>query len=144
MKKIIHNKYTETLLKNETFTQVAKYFIVGGSCTVFDFSMLYSFYHFLHINYLLASVMSFTISAVVNYFLCVSWVFSVRKIKKQQNELFFYIVLSSIGLGITSVLMWTFTDVLGLYFMLSKLISAFITFWCNFAARKYLLHTVKK
>lgn len=137
------NKYTRALITSETFQQATRYFVVAWFCMVFDFSMLYAFKEFLHINYLIAAIMSFSISAVVNYLLCVHWVFDVRLVKKQYNELMFYIILSGIGLGLSTFLIWLFTEVAGLYFMLSKLFASGITFFCNFASRKYLLHTKK-
>jgi putative flippase GtrA len=141
VKRILKNKYTVSLVKSETFTQAAKYFIVGGSCTVFDFSMLFIFTHFLKINYLPSSILAFTISAIVNYYLCVSWVFSIRVVEKRHREFIYYLLLSVMGLGISTLLIWTLTEFLGLYFMLSKLIATFVTYWCNFGARKYFLHT---
>ena len=143
MKKFFRNKYTRAIAKNETALQAAKYFIVGGSCTVFDFAMLFGFTHFLQINYLISSVLSFTISAVVNYYLCVHWVFNYRAVEKRHREFIFYLVLSVIGLGLSTLLIWTFTELVGLYYMISKLITTFITYWVNFGTRKYFLHTHK-
>lgn len=143
MKRLLRNRYTQAIIENETAKQAAKYFIVGGSCTVFDFAMLFCFTHFLHINYLISSVLSFTISAVVNYYLCVSWVFDVRVVEKRHREFVYYLVLSAIGLGLSTSLIWIFTELVGLYYMLSKLIATFITYWVNFGTRKYFLHTRK-
>jgi len=143
LKRLFRNRYTRAIVSNETAQQAAKYFIVGSSCTVFDLAMLFCFTHFLHINYLISSVLSFTISAVVNYALCVSWVFDVRVVEKRHREFVFYLILSVIGLGLSTSLIWMFTELVGLYYMLSKLIATFITYWVNFGTRKYFLHTRK-
>ena len=143
MKKFFRNRYTRAIAKNEMAKQAAKYFIVGGSCTVFDFTMLFGFTHFLHINYLISSIFSFTISAVVNYYLCVTWVFDFRSVEKRHREFFYYLALSVLGLGLSTLLIWTFTELVGLYYMISKLIATFITYWVNFGTRKYFLHTHK-
>lgn len=138
---MLNNKYLERILKSKFATQAARYFVVGGCCTVFDIALLYMFVSILHINYLLSSVCSFSISAVVNYILCVTWVFDERVVEKRHRELLYYFLLSITGLAISTSLIWFFTAVAGLYYMLSKLIATFITYWINFGARKYLLHT---
>lgn len=46
MKKIIVKIYSLPILKNETFNQAAKYFIVGGFCTALDFLLLFTLTHF--------------------------------------------------------------------------------------------------
>lgn len=140
---LFRNRYTRAIVQNETTMQAAKYFIVGGSCTVFDLTMLFSFTHFLHINYLISSVLSFTISAIVNYYLCVNWVFNIRVVEKRHREFIYYFFLSVIGLGLSTLLIWMFTELVGLYYMVSKLIATFITYWVNFGTRKYFLHTRK-
>lgn len=140
---MFNNEYLRIILKSKFATQAARYFVVGGCCTVFDIALLYAFVSLLHINYLISSVCSFSISAVVNYALCVTWVFDVRVVEKRHRELIYYFLLSIIGLAISTALIWLFTAVTGLYYMLSKLIATFITYWINFGARKYLLHTKK-
>lgn len=143
VKRLFCNKYTAAIAHNETAAQAARYFVVGGCCTVFDFAMLFCFTHFLHINYLLSAVISFTISAVVNYLLCIAWVFDVRVVEKRHQEFMYYLLLSILGLGLSTLLIWIFTAWVGLYYMISKLIATFITYWINFGSRKYLLHTRK-
>ena len=51
----------------------------------------------------------------------------------------FFIIITGIGLGINTIFIWSFTELFGLYFMLSKLLATFATYWWNFGARKYFL-----
>ena len=46
-----------------------------------------------------------------------------------------------IGLGLTEGLMWFFTDLVGLHYMLSKLVTAALVLLWNFIARKIILFT---
>ena len=131
------------MLKNETFTQAVKYFIVGGFCTVLDFALLFILTHFVGLNYLTSSIISFMSGTVLNYFLCTYWIFKVKVVENRKHEFIFYVIITAIGLGINTLLIWSFTEFWGLYFMLSKLMATFVTYWWNFGARKYFLHTIR-
>lgn len=143
MKRIINKYYTQTILKNETITQAAKYFIVGGFCTVLDFAMLFVLTHFAGLNYLTSSIISFMSGTVLNYFLCTFWIFMIRVVENRHQEFLYYVMITAIGLGLNTLLIWSFTEFIGIYFLISKLLATFVTYWWNFGARKYFLHTLK-
>lgn len=133
--------FLAALLKNKDLTQLIKYGIVGGICTILDFSLLYLLTNFLKINYLEASIVSFIAGTILNYFLCTNWIFDIRVVKKQYQEFIYYLLITGVGLVINTLIIWVFTEYAGLYFMLSKIIAVFITFWWNFCARKFFLHS---
>ncbi len=137
----IYNKLS--IIKNDAFTQAAKYFIVGGFCTTLDLAMLFVLTHVTDIKYITSSIISFMSGTVLNYYLCTFWIFKIRVIEKRHHEFFYYTIITAIGLGINTLLIWSFTEFIGLYFMLSKLLATFVTYWWNFGARKYFLHTIK-
>ena len=143
MKGKIVKIYLISILKNEIFTQAVKYFIVGGFCTVLDFAMLFVLTHFGGLNYLISSIISFMAGTVLNYYLCTFWIFKIRLIENHYHEFLYYSIITGIGLGINTLLIWLFTELIGLYFMFSKLLATFVTYWWNFGARKYFLHTIK-
>jgi|SRR5690554_84565 len=122
-------------------TQASRYFIVGGSCAIIDFVLLFYLTTAFGLNYLVSSIISFMTGAIINYFLCVAWIFKTRVISNRYFEFVLYIVITAVGLGLNTGLIWYFTGKVGLYFMLSKVFATAITFVWNFAARKFLLHT---
>lgn len=142
-KKIIANRDSIFILKNEYFTQAIKYLIVGGICTVLDFSILFILTNLGGLNYFTSSIISFILGAILNYFLGTSWIFNIRVIDNRYHELIYYMIITGIGLGINTFLIWSFTEFIGIYFMLSKLFATFVTYCWNFGARKYFLHTIK-
>lgn len=117
-----------------------KYAVVGGICTFLDFLILYLLTTLGGIHYLISSTISFALGVILNYLLCTFWIFSIHRVKSHPTEFLYYVLISLVGLGINTALMWVFTDTLGLWFMLSKLIAAGITLFYNFFARKLLLH----
>jgi putative flippase GtrA len=143
MKKVFSPSVVISVMKNDTFSQAAKYFVVGGLCTLLDFALLYILTHFFNIHYVLSSIISFMSGTILNYYLCTFWIFKVRVVENRKLEFLYYILITGVGLSINTLLIYTFTEFLALHFMLSKAMSTFVTYWWNFAARKYFLHTIK-
>ena len=136
-------KHLKLFLKNETVSQVYRYFSVAVICTLLDFALLFILTNYLGINYLISSIISFMSGTILNYLLCIQWIFKIRVIKDSRLEFIYYVIITGIGLGINTGIIWCFTELFGLYYMFSRLISLFFTFSWNFGARKYLLHTVR-
>lgn len=138
--RVIH-QFVESLgLRNETAKQSIKYLFVGGICTALDFLILFVGVEILYFDYLYVSIISFLCGVILNYFLCTYWIFRVRMINHAAIEFALYVIISLVGLGINTVVIYVSTGMLGLYVMASKLLSAFITYFWNFFARKFLLH----
>ncbi len=141
MKKILSNALALSIERREVITQAGKYFIVGGVCTLIDFTLLYALTRFAGLHYVVSSVISFMSATVFNYYLCTFWIFKVRTVENRNLEALYYALITAVGLGINSLLIWALTQYAGYYFMISKLLAIFVTYWWNFGARKYFLHS---
>lgn len=86
--------------------QIIKFGAVGVFCFLIDYLVLFVCKEFLGITYMMSSVISFTVSVVVNYILSVTFVFETKKDANKQKEFVVFVVLSLIGLGINQVIMW--------------------------------------
>lgn len=64
------------------------------------------------------------------------WVFNQDNIDNKVLEFNLFLLISAIGLVFTEILLWLFTDVFGLYYLISKVISAIIVMFWNFIARQ--------
>lgn len=131
------------LSNNKTTIEAGKYFIVGGLCTLLDMVILYHLTTSFEIDYLLSSIISFSIAAVLNYHLSTSWIFELRLIQNRYHEFLYYILITVTVLTIHTLLIWIFTSIIGFYFMISKLFTVTITFSLNFYLRKYMLHSAR-
>lgn len=122
------------------YLQFFRYIFVGGTAFVVDFFFLYFFSDICGIYYLISAILSFIISVLVNYLMSTKWVFNQDNIENKVLEFNLFIIISTIGLGFTEVLLYFFTDILGLYYLISKIISAIIVLFWNFLARRYLFY----
>ena len=128
-------------MRKKSIKEFVQYAVVGGTCTLIDFVTLYLLTTLGGVHYLISSSISFCIGVILNWILCTYWIFDFHKVQRQATEFLYYVVISLVGLVLNALLMWLFTDVLGIWFMASKLIAAGITLFYNFFARKILLHT---
>ena len=126
--------------KNEKLLlQIFKFVIVGGTATVLDWAVYYVLYNFLHVNPLIANILSFSVSVIYNYIASVKWVFDVNKDKSKIKMAIEFLVFSVIGLLLTELLLWIGIDKLGLNAMLVKIVATLIVMVFNFVTRKIFL-----
>ena len=143
MKLIKRIKLINKLFKDPTddiFVQLFRYIFVGGTAFIVDFFFLYFFSEFCGIYYLISAVLSFIISVFVNYIMSTKWVFNQDNIENKVLEFNLFILISTIGLGFTEILLYFFTDIVGLYYLISKVISAIIVLFWNFLARRVMFY----
>jgi putative flippase GtrA len=120
--------------------QFFRYVFVGGAAFTADASALFIL-KMLGLNYLVAAAFSFVVGLIVNYLLSKSIVFiQDSKYTGHWGEFLVYGLIGLAGLALTELFMFLFTDFIGLYFMLSKLIAAALVLIWNFAARKLILY----
>lgn len=122
---------------DSTVIQFIRYIFVGGAAFAADAGSLWLISLFAH--YLIAAAAAFIIGLTVNFALSKMFVFTDDTHNKAA-EFTVYGIIGVVGLGLTELLMYLFTEKLGLYFMLSKIITAAIVLIWNFAARKIILY----
>jgi len=120
--------------------QLFRYVFVGGTAFVVDFFFLYFFSDICGIYYLISAVLSFIISVLVNYVMSTKWVFNQDNIENKVLEFNLFILISTIGLVFTEILLYFFTDICGIYYLFSKIISAVIVLFWNFLARRVMFY----
>ena len=124
------------------FEQIIKFGLVGFLCFFIDYGIMVFLTEVVNVNYLISSGISFSVSVIVNYVLSLAFVFDAKKGNKIK-EFVIFIVLSIIGLGINQVLMWFCVDVLGIFYMISKIGATAVVMVYNFITRKLILEDKK-
>ena len=87
--------------------------------------------------------MCFHFRIVVNYLLSILWVFANHTQNNRWVEFLVFAIIGIFGLGLNEIIIYLGTDIVGLPYMLSKLISTAIVFFWNFFARKIILFKKK-
>ena len=128
---------------NHTLLQLIRYTFVGGLAFLVDFGLLYILTEYGHLHYLLSATVSFTVGLFVNYLISKIWVFTETTINKRGLEFLVFALIGVVGLGFNALFLWIFTDCLGIYYLVSKLMTTAIVYFWNFFARKYILFNKK-
>lgn len=136
MKNFLYKLFIEETIN--TKLQFIRYLFVGGFAAVVNMGSLFLLTELLRIHYLIANILGFLLGLVVNYILSRLLVFSKEKSNNQIFEFITYAIIGVIGLGFDTLLMWLGTGIVGMYYMISKVISTGIVFIWNFVARKIL------
>ena len=129
--------------KTNLMQQIIRLAVVGGSAFVIDYGIMIFLTEVFGVNYLISSGISFTVSVIFNYVLSVKWVFNVTDERSKTQDFAVFIILSVIGLGINQVIMWLAVDILGIFYMLSKIGATGVVMVYNFVTRKIFLENGK-
>jgi len=120
------------------FCKLIKFGVVGFSGLIVDFSVTYILKDKLAVQKYVSNAAGFVIAASTNYVLNRIWTFDSHnpEIGIEYTKFF---VISAIGLGINSLVLWFLVGKLKKHFYVSKLFAIAITTFWNFFAN--LLYT---
>lgn len=119
--------------------QIIKFGFVGFLCFFIDYGIMVFLTEVAGVHYLISSAISFCVSVTVNYILSVTIVFETDKNKNKLKEFVVFVFLSIIGLGINQLVMWFAGEILGVFYMISKIGATAIVMVYNFISRKIFI-----
>ena len=123
-------------MRNERFLEIVRFCIVGGLSLIIDCGVLYGLTAFFGVHYLYSAAISFTVSVIFNYWLCVKYVFKNARHQTPKQATIF-IGSSIVGLGLNQICMWFFVEKILLHYMAAKLCATVIvTVWNYIMKRK--------
>lgn len=123
------------------FLQFFRYVFVGGIATIVDWAILFIATEYGGVHYIFSAILSFFGGLATNYALSKLLVFSASEAKTGAfMEFVGYTIIGAVGLGLTVLIMYVLTEMLGLYYMLSKVTATIIVLFWNYIARKKLLY----
>lgn len=123
-------------MSHERFLEIIRFCFVGGLSLLVDCAVLFGLTEFFGVHYLYSAGISFTVSVIFNYWLCVTYVFKGAK-KQTPKQAAIFIGSSVVGLGLNQVCMWFFVEIIFLHYMAAKLgATVIVTLWNYVAKRK--------
>ena len=125
------------------FEQIIKFGLVGFLCFFIDYGIMVALTELVGINSTVSSGISFCVSVIVNYILSVTVVFDADKEANKAKQFIVFLILSVIGLGINTLIMWAGTGILDQYmersYMLVKIFATAVVMVYNFITRKIFI-----
>ncbi len=126
------------LPSSNLLVQLMRYGLVVVIAFPIDIGLLYIFTEYFHMYYLLSTIASFSISMFVNFLISVFWVFRNRADRPLWKEVTAFFIIGFVGLGLTAIIVWFCTSILGIYYLYSKLIAVCFVFFWSFGARRLM------
>ncbi len=137
--------------------EVIRFVLTGGICFLVELAVLILLKGQLGIDTLIATPIAFLISVILNYILCVAWVFHGTKNQGAGAKAGF-LITSLIGLGLNELLMLLFRVILGedaviltlggkeinMYVLNKCLATLIVMIWNYFSKRAVLYRKAKE
>lgn len=123
-------------MNRERFWEFFRFCMVGGVSLLMDYAILFALTEWAGIYYLYSSAISFSVTVIFNYWLCVAYVFKGAK-KQTTRQAIIFFSTGVVGLGLNQLCMWFFVDVAGLHYLIAKLgATVIVTAWNYLTKRK--------
>ena len=122
--------------RRKVVDQFLKFSVVGFLGTIINIGFLYIFTEFFNLFYLISATFSFIISVFNNYFLNKVWTFKdgLKNGLLVKGTKFFFV--SFVALIVNLFFLYLFTNVLGVYYLLSQVFAILFSLFINFFGNK--------
>ena len=138
-------------MKRQKLGEIIRFVIAGGAGFAVELGMLILLKEKLGLDTLIATPIAFTVSVIVNYLICVFWVFSGAKEQSRGNQIAFFLT-SAAGLLLNELLMFLFRVLWGedtvlftlfsfdvSLYILNKVLATCIVMVWNYFTKRYIL-----
>lgn len=114
-----------------------RYGMVGGSTLLIDLTILYVLTEIFSVHYQIGIAIGFLIAVSINYLVSRRWVFKHTDRGFLMGYVFF-IKFALVGLFLTMSITWYLVEILGIYYLASRLGAAGIVGVSNYLSNLYL------
>ncbi len=123
-------------MTRERLLELVRFCMVGGVSLALDYAILYALTEWAGVWYLYSSAISFSVTVVFNYWLCVVYVFKGAAKQTWRRAIIFF-ATGAVGLVLNQLCMWLFVSVAGLHYLIAKLgATVIVTIWNYLTKRK--------
>lgn len=126
------------VLKHEDFQKFKRYVIVGLLSFAIEYGLYTLLFAVLNVNYLLSNMLVYSVTFWFNFLLNRCWSFNARNNLKHQ--LILYGILFIFNFTVTNVMIYVFSDILGIYPLISKVLIMFAVVSWNFIIYKRVIY----
>lgn len=130
--------------RQKILRQFAQYVVVGGLAFVVDFYTLFALTNHAGVHYLVSATAGFLLGLLINYLICIRWIFDFRSIPDARREFMFFAGVGVAGLALNNGLIYALTEWAGIHYLGSKILAAALILVFNFSLRRALLFTERQ
>jgi len=122
---------------------IMRYLFSGGTAAMVNLGLLYLLTDIMGLYYLLSGILAFSCGVIVSFIMQKSWTFQDRSTEETYKKFVLYVVIAIINLAVNTSLLFLFTDIFNLYYMISQfLASGIVAVWSYFIYRKMFFYGI--
>ncbi len=120
----------------EKIYRITRFLIAGGIGAFTSVFFLFVLTHYLHLWYILSSIVAFVIATTVSFLLQKFWTFKNGDKSQVNNQVFYFVLLAVINLPLNTWLVYLFTEYARFYYLLSQVVASVIVAVWSFVVYK--------
>ncbi len=114
------------------YNKIIKYIFAGGVATFSNIIVLFICVQYFKLWYLTSAIISFCCGVIISYLLQKFFVFKNYSVQKIHMQFLNFVIFNLIMLGVNTLLMYTFVDIIGVWYLLAQALSAIICAFVNY------------
>lgn len=122
--------------KKNVIKEFVKFAVVGGIGTLINITVLYLLTEKAGIHYLISAIFSFIVAMTNNFILNKVWTFKENIRESIKKKYLQFGLVSVLALLINLIFLYIFTEVFGIYYLISQILAIGIAFMINFLGNK--------
>lgn len=112
--------------KYASYMRIFRFIISGGMATITNLFFLFLLHKVFGIWYITSSVASYIISFVVSFSMQKYWTFNDDSNDRVKSQAIIYVIVTTINLGINTLLIYTFVEKFGLDPLFAQIVSSVV------------------
>jgi dolichol-phosphate mannosyltransferase len=122
--------------KKNLFVEFFKFAFVGAIGTIVNLLVLYLLTEFVHVYYILSAIFAFVVAATHNFILNKLWTFKERLEDNFSKKYVQFFSVCLISLIVNLFFLYIFTEIFGIYYLISQVLAIGIALFINFTGNK--------
>lgn len=138
------NAQVASVSKNEARGRVVRYVVAGGISALVNLAVLFVLTEYLHMWYVLSSIIAVCVAWVVSFLLQKFWAFRERSFDMLHIQFALHAILSVANIVLNAVLLYAIVEWVGLWYMAAQVVASGILACMNyFVYKRYIFPSGK-
>ena len=137
MRRLYHSLTTSPFItRRPMIVQFVKFGLVGFLNTSIDYGLFAALVYLVHLHYLIANAISFSVAVINSFILNRRWTFQSHH-RQWQHEAIKFMIVMLIGLGLNELILYTLISRLAIHTLIAKAIGIVIVLFWNFIGTRF-------